>query len=107
LFHPLFLYESLWSLVAFIVLLNLFLRYRHRLLPGDLFLAYLIQYSFIRFLLEGIRVEVTLIGDLNFSQAFMGAVFVVSLVTLIYRHRRGAVNTRPEPEPTQQAAGKP
>ncbi len=100
LFHPLFLYESLWSLVAFIVLLNLFLRYRSRFLPGDFFLIYLAQYSFVRFLLEGIRVEVTLVGDLNFSQALVGLVFVVSLLTLLYRHRPGAVHT--PPEPTQQ-----
>lgn len=94
LFHPLFLYESLWSIVAFIVLLNVFLRFRHRLLPGDIFLMYLIQYSFIRFLLEGIRVEVTLVGTVNFSQTLMAVVFVISLGILIYRHRPGAVHTR-------------
>ena len=100
LFHPMFLYESLWSLVAFIVLLNLFLRHRSRFLSGDFFLLYVIQYSFIRFLLEGIRVEVTLIGTLNFSQALVGAVFVVSLLIFLYRHRPGAV--QPTPEQTQQ-----
>ncbi|MBZ0292170.1 MAG: prolipoprotein diacylglyceryl transferase [Anaerolineae bacterium] len=95
-FHPLFLYESLWSIVAFIVLLNIFLRFRHRLLPGDIFLMYLIQYSFVRFLLEGIRVEVTLIGTTNFSQVLMAVVFIISLGVLIYRHRPGAVHTRPD-----------
>ncbi len=95
-FHPLFLYESLWSVIAFIVLLQIFLRYRHRLLPGDIFLMYLMQYAFIRFILEGIRVEVTLIGELNLSQALMAVVFVVSLLTLIYRHRPGAVRATPE-----------
>lgn len=92
LFHPLFLYESLWSVVAFIVLLNLFLRYRHRLIAGDIFLIYLAQYAFVRFLLEGIRVEVTLIGDLNLSQALMAVVFIAALGALIYRHRPGAVH---------------
>ncbi|MGV2433832.1 MAG UNVERIFIED_CONTAM: prolipoprotein diacylglyceryl transferase [Anaerolineae bacterium] len=52
LFHPLFLYESLWSLVAFIVLLNPFIRNRQQIKVGTLFLFYLIQYSVIRFLLE-------------------------------------------------------
>ena len=88
-FHPLFLYESLWSLLAFIVLLNIFQRYRDRLFPGDIFLIYLMQYSVIRFILEGIRVEVTLIGTLNVSQAFMAVVFVISLAVLLYRHRPG------------------
>src|SRR5690606_10485632 len=94
LFHPLFLYESLWSVVAFIVLLNVFLRFRHRLLPGDILLMYLVQYSLIRFLLEGIRVEVTLVGTVNFSQVLMAVVFIISLGILIYRHRPGAVHTR-------------
>lgn len=95
-FHPLFLYESLWSLLAFIVLLNLFQRFRDRLFPGDIFIIYLIQYAFIRFILEGIRVEVTLIGDLNVSQAFMGVVFVLAVLLLVYRHRPGAAPARRE-----------
>ena len=41
--------------VAFAKLLNLFLRYRDRLFPGDIALISLAQYAFIRFLLEGIR----------------------------------------------------
>jgi phosphatidylglycerol:prolipoprotein diacylglycerol transferase len=91
-FHPLFLYESLWSLLFFIVLLNLFTRYRRQwnLRPGDIFLVYLVQYAFIRFILEGIRVEVTLLGGMNISQVFMGVVFVVALAYLIYRNRPGA-----------------
>lgn len=111
LFHPLFLYESLWSVMAFIVLFNLFLRYRHRLVPGDIFLIYLIQYSFIRFLLEGIRVEVTLLGDVNFSQVFMAVVFVVALAFLVYRHRPGAaLPTReqmadPQPQTAAENSG--
>ena len=100
-FHPLFLYESLWSLLFFIVLLNLFLRYRDRLRTGDIFLVYLIQYSFIRFLLEGIRVEVTYLPgtEINLSQAFMVVVFILSLAALAYRHRPGAVPAQRPPGP--------
>ncbi len=102
-FHPLFLYESLWSLLFFIILLNVFLRYRHRLFTGDVFLIYLMQYAFIRFLLESIRLEVTLIGNINLSQAFMAVVFVAALLFLVYRHRPGAApvqHTPPEPPQT-------
>ncbi|MBZ0301112.1 MAG: prolipoprotein diacylglyceryl transferase [Anaerolineae bacterium] len=100
-FHPLFLYESLWSLLFFIVLLNLFLRYRRRLREGDIFLVYLAQYAFIRFLLEGIRVEVTYIPgtQINLSQAFMVIVFVGALAGLAYRHRPGVVTTGRTPDP--------
>ncbi|MFQ3568024.1 MAG: prolipoprotein diacylglyceryl transferase [Aggregatilineales bacterium] len=92
-FHPLFLYESLWSLVAFIVFANLFLRRRANFRPGDFFLLYLIQYSFIRFLLEFIRVEVTLIGGVNVSQVVTGITFVVALAIFLYRRRQVATTS--------------
>jgi prolipoprotein diacylglyceryl transferase len=105
-FHPLFLYESLWSLLAFIVLLNIFLRYRNRLPQGDIFILYLLQYSVIRFILEGIRVEVTYIPgtEINLSQVFMGIVFVISLLALVYRHRSGGVpaGRTPDPKPVSE-----
>lgn len=101
LFHPLFLYESLWSILAFIVLLNLFLRYRSRFLPGDLFLLYIMQYAFIRFLLEFLRVDVTLVGGINVSQVVTAAAFLAALLFFIYRHRPGAVQpTQPTEQPT-------
>ncbi len=99
LFHPLFLYESLWSILAFIVLLRLFLRSRDRFLPGDFVLMYLMQYAVIRFLLEGIRVSVSYIPgtEINLWQLVSAALFLISLAILLYRHRAGAVRT---PQPT-------
>ena len=101
LFHPLFLYESLWSLLAFVVLLNVFLRFRSRLVPGDVFLLYVMQYAFVRFLLEFLRVDVTLVGGINVSQMVTAVAFVISLVFFLYRHRPGAVQpTQPSEQPT-------
>jgi len=88
LFHPLFLYESLWSILAFIVLLNLFLRRRKNFAPGSFFLLYVMQYSVIRFLLEFIRVEVSLVGGVNVAQVVCAAAFVIALV--VFLARRGA-----------------
>jgi phosphatidylglycerol:prolipoprotein diacylglycerol transferase len=104
LFHPLFLYESLWSLLAFIVLLNIFQRRRRTLLPGDIFLIYVAQYSFIRFLLEFIRVEVTLAGGVNVSQVVTGIGFLLVVAVFVYRRRSGAVR---EPEPDIAAEPEP
>ena len=89
-FHPLFLYESLWSVLFFIILLNLFIRNRKRLFPGDIFLFYIIEYAVIRFLLEFIRVEVTVIGGINLWQAVSLVVGIGALVFFLYRHRPGA-----------------
>jgi len=102
LFHPLFLYESLWSILAFILLLNLFQRYRSRLIPGDLFLIYIMQYSLIRFLLEFIRVEVTLVGAINLSQLVCIIAFLGALLFFIYRHRPGAVVVERLPDPPRE-----
>lgn len=89
LFHPIWAYEAIWSLVAFYVLWRIYHQYRDRLLSGDVLLIYIAQYSFGRFLLEFLRVEIAVIGDsgINSSQAvtLIGFVFAVGL--LIHRHR--------------------
>ena len=95
LFHPLFLYESLWNFIAFIVLLNLFLRYRKNFKAGDLFLIYVMQYAFIRFLLEFIRVEQSIVAGVNFTQVICGLAFVVALGVFVMRRRE----TTPAPAP--------
>lgn len=93
-FHPLFLYESLWSLLAFIVLLNLYLRRRDILRAGDIFLLFIMQYAVIRFLLEFLRVEVTLVGDINVSQVISVIGFVIALVIFLIRRRSAPAATQ-------------
>jgi len=88
-FHPLFLYESIWNFLAFIILLNLYLRRRNDFRAGDFMLLYVMQYSFIRFLLEFLRVEVAYIPGttINSSQATSIIGFVLALVIFLYRRR--------------------
>jgi phosphatidylglycerol---prolipoprotein diacylglyceryl transferase len=56
-YHPLFLYESLFSFLIFLTLLYVLKNYKKTLKPGILFLLYLLLYSFIRFNLEFLRIE--------------------------------------------------
>lgn len=56
-FHPAFLYESLWSLITFLVLYRLARRHSERLLPGELMGLYLIAYAVGRSLLELTRLD--------------------------------------------------
>jgi prolipoprotein diacylglyceryltransferase len=100
----LFLYEALWNLLAFFVLLSIYnwsrrtiepasgfqralFRFAHRLNTGDIFLLYVLQYMFIRFLLEFIRVEVAYLPGttINSSQAFCVVVFVITLAVFMVR----------------------
>ncbi len=91
LFHPLWAYEAIWNLVAFYVLWRIYHQYRDRLLSGDILLLYVAQYSFVRFLLEFLRVEIATIGStgINSSQTITLIAFIAAVVLLIYRHRGG------------------
>ena len=86
-FHPLFLYESLWNLAALGVLLWVWLRWRDRLKRGDFVLLYMVAYGVGRFLLEFLRLEVTLAGGVNVSQAVSAGMAAFGLMALAWRHR--------------------
>ena len=86
-YHPIFLYESLWSLASVFFLIWVGRVYRKRLKTGDIFLIYLITYPTIRFLLEFLRLDASQVGGLNANQTLMGIVLVVALGALIYRHK--------------------
>lgn len=70
-FHPTFLYESLWNLMVFGLLLTLFFRGLQGKLPlklGTLFLVYAIAYSSGRVWIEGLRTDSLMLGDLRIAQ---------------------------------------
>ena len=91
LFHPIWAYEAIWSLVAFYVLWRVYHHHRDRLLSGDMLLIYIAQYAFVRFLLEFLRVEVATIAatGINSSQTITLIAFVLSVGVLLRRHRSG------------------
>ncbi len=88
-FHPLFLYESIWNALTFLILFTLWRRYRHRLHTGDIVLTYFILYPVGRFVLEFLRAETAYVAGININQAIMGVTAIVAAGLLIYRHRRG------------------
>ena len=84
-YHPTFLYESLWSLVGFALLL--LLRNKNQFLrQGEVALSYVIWYSAGRFFIEGMRTDSLWIGDfLRVSQGLSLVLFVAALAVLMYR----------------------
>lgn len=77
-FHPTFLYESLWNLGVFALLMSLFfwgLKRPGRLRAGTLFLVYMIAYGAGRVWIEGLRTDSLMIGPLRMAQ-------IISLVTI-------------------------
>lgn len=91
-FHPAFLYESLWNLLVFLVLLTLARRYSKRLQTGDLTAVYLILYAVGRTLLEQVRLDSATLGlfgidvGMSVATAVSLLVAVVMGAWLLYRH---------------------
>ncbi len=86
-YHPIFLYESLWNLASVFLLLWIARKYADKLLPGDLFLVYLISYPLIRFLLDFLRLDASQVAGINANQTVMAVVLLASAFTLYWRHR--------------------
>ena len=63
-------------------------RFKDKLIPGDIFLGYLIIYPVGRFLLEFIRLDSAQIAGINANQTFMLVVAAVAAFVIIWRHLR-------------------
>jgi phosphatidylglycerol:prolipoprotein diacylglycerol transferase len=100
-FHPTFLYESLWNLLCFGLLMLLARRYGHRLLEGDVFTAYFILYPLGRFFVEGLRPDAWRIASIPTAQIIALACIAGASAVLWYRHRvtpRTSVPSEVNPE---------
>lgn len=86
--QPTFLYESLWNILGFFVLI--ILRKKKGLLKqGEVFLGYIIWYSFGRFFVEGMRTDsLYLVGDLRVSQLLSLVLFIGGWLLLIFRRKK-------------------
>ncbi|RXJ01723.1 prolipoprotein diacylglyceryl transferase [Anaerobacillus alkaliphilus] len=104
-YHPTFLYESLWSLLG--VALLIYLR-RVNLRRGQMFLFYVIWYSFGRFFIEGLRTDSLMMFDLLRTAQVVSLVSIIAAVVLIiYRNKMGLADIRYlDAEPEQKKAKK-
>ncbi|MBD2296225.1 prolipoprotein diacylglyceryl transferase [Anabaena sphaerica FACHB-251] len=96
-FHPTFLYESLWNLMVFALLLTLFFRAlsgKPRLKVGTLFLVYWVAYSLGRFWIEGLRTDSLMLGPLRIAQIVSLTGITVGLAGLAWLY----VLKRPLPD---------
>lgn len=87
-FHPLFLYESLWNLLNFALLIYISRKYEHKLLPGELFAIYLPTYAVGRLFLEGLRIESWMLGGYRMAQLVSIVLILASVVLVILRRAR-------------------
>ncbi len=89
LFHPVFLYESIWTLIGFIILLIISRQSPRWLRDGDIFAAYLIFYSLGRLFTEALRPDAWVILEVPVAQVVSFIAIVFGLY-LIYINRRSS-----------------
>ena len=86
-YHPTFLYESLWNLGVFAILLFLFfwgLKNRNRLKTGTLAGVYLIAYSLGRVWIEWLRTDSLMLGPLKVAQVVSISAIALGLLILAW-----------------------
>lgn len=89
--QPTFLYESIWSFLGFLVLITL--RHNSKFFKqGEVFLSYVMWYSFGRFFIEGMRTDSLMLYNLRVSQILSIVLFVGAIGIIIYRRRRRETN---------------
>ncbi|RLC80983.1 MAG: prolipoprotein diacylglyceryl transferase [Chloroflexi bacterium] len=88
LFHPTFLYESLWCLLLFITLALIAQKLKDRLLEGDILIGYIIGYPLGRFFIEYFRPDAWMIGSIAAAQLFAIICVVGGVAVLVVRHTR-------------------
>jgi phosphatidylglycerol:prolipoprotein diacylglycerol transferase len=102
-FHPTFLYESLWDLLVFVVLVW-WVRPRVRRHPGAIFFSYIGLYSVGRFFIESLRLDSFWLGSLRVPQLASVAGVLVAVAGLLWVLRRPPVEPG-EPTPPGAATG--
>ncbi len=83
-FHPMFLYESIWNLINFMILVLVSEKENQRKRSGELFFLYLLIYAVGRFLLEFIRLDASFVSGINANQFMMAIAAFVSLIFIFY-----------------------
>ena len=105
-FHPTFLYEALWNLLLVVVLI--WIDRKGWLRPGRLVLVYIAGYTFVRFFIEGLRIDnANKIAGLRVNEWVSAIIFLVAVLWLaidIWVHRG---EPRVAPAPAAGAPGDP
>lgn len=78
--HPCFLYESVWCILGFVILSFWSKRRKY---DGQIFLMYMAWYGAERFVVEGLRTDSLMTGNIRVSQALSAILFVVSVILQI------------------------
>ncbi|USG67717.1 prolipoprotein diacylglyceryl transferase [Brevibacillus ruminantium] len=91
-YHPTFLYESMWNLLVFGLLMAML--YRFKRFDGQVLFSYLILYSLGRFFIEGMRTDSLLIGGtLRVAQLVSLSLIAVGVILLLVYARKSKLSS--------------
>ena len=79
---PTFLYESVWCLIGFVIMI--LIRHRKFMKVGFLTSFYLMWYSFERFFVEGLRTDSLMLGPIKMAQVVSVIMFVSGICLFIW-----------------------
>lgn len=83
--HPTFLYESIWNLLVFVLLLII---NKHKKYDGQTFLSYVTFYGLGRFFIEGLRTDSLYLGVFRISQIIALLSFIAGITILIIKQKK-------------------
>lgn len=85
-YHPTFLYESVWNMIGFVIIV-LIRKKDQFLLRGEATASYLIWYGVGRFFIEGMRTDSLYIGGLRVSQIISLLLVVAGIAFIVYQRK--------------------
>ena len=82
-YHPTFLYESVWNLIGFLILIRFCSKRKY---DGQIALCYAAWYGLGRSMIEGLRVDSLWWGPFRMSQVLAAVTCVTAVSILIWQH---------------------
>lgn len=82
-YHPTFLYESLWCLLGFVIILLVRKFYKY-LKCGQLTCVYMMWYSIGRFFIESLRTDSLMLGGFKVAQLISIIMFIIGFICFVY-----------------------
>ena len=86
-YHPTFLYESIWCILGFIILITL--RKITKRTKGIMTFSYFIWYGIGRFFIEGLRTDSLYLGPFRISQIVSIILIVIGIIGIILSFKKG------------------
>lgn len=86
--HPTFLYESLWNMLVFALLV--YWQRKQQRFSGEIIALYVLGYSAGRIWIEGLRTDSLMIGPLRIAQVMSGVGILASALFIYNKRKKGS-----------------